>query len=72
MTKEQFLTKHKLDDADFRNLIRYEEVRQSGRYNMYDYMGAMIELNFNGGKRLVDWIREGNNYEEFLEVIHNL
>lgn len=69
MKKQEFLTKHNLTDIDYRNLIRFEEVRQSGIYNMYEYLSFMSKNNINGGTKLANWIMEDNNYEEFLETL---
>lgn len=67
--KEQFLAKHSLNDGDFKNLKRYEEVRLGGQYNMFEYLGLMRKHNINGGKNLASFIMTGNNYGEFLEVL---
>lgn len=69
MTKQEFLEKHSFTDLDYRNLIRYEEVRSDGEINMFGYLWQMREYNINGGKRLSDWIISGNNYEEFLSTL---
>lgn len=71
MTKEQFLEKHELSELDFRNLKRYEEVRQSGTMNMFEYLTMMKVHNLNGGSKLASWIISGNNYAEFMEVLEN-
>ena len=70
MTKEQFLEKHKLSELDWRNLIRYEEARKTGKMNMFEYLNVMREFNANGGKRLAQWIMVFENYKEFLEVLN--
>ena len=70
MTKEQFLEKHKLSELDWRNLIRYEEARKTGKMNMFEYLNIMREFNANGGKRLAQWIMAFENYKEFLEVLN--
>ena len=70
MTKEQFLEKHELSELDFRNLIRYEEARKTGKMNMFEYINFMQEFNVNGGKRLAQWIMVFGNYKEFLEVLN--
>jgi hypothetical protein len=70
MTKEQFLEKHKLSELDWRNLIRYEEARKTGKMNMFEYLNIMREFNANGGKRLAQWIMVFENYKEFLEVLN--
>lgn len=70
MTKEQFLEKHKLSELDWRNLIRYEEARKTGKMNMFEYLNIMREFNANGGKRLARWIMVFENYKEFLEVLN--
>ena len=67
MTKEDFLKKHNLNETDYRNLKRFEELRQSGVYNMYEYFGLMIRNNLNGGERMVEFIKKDNNYGDFLE-----
>lgn len=69
MTKEEFLTKYNLNDTDYRNLKRFEDVRNSGVYNMYEYFSLMIKNNLNGGQKMVDFIRENNNYGDFLETL---
>lgn len=71
MNKEKMLEKHELSELDYRNLVRYEQVRRSGVINMFEYMGLMEKRNLNGGKKLTHWIREGNNYEEFLGTLKN-
>lgn len=68
MTKKEFLEKHNFEDADWRNLVRFENVRLSGVYNMCEYMNQMAKYNTNGGKKIATWIERGNNYEEFLEI----
>jgi hypothetical protein len=70
MTKEQFLEKHELSELDWRNLIRYEEARKTGKMNMFEYLNIMREFNANGGKRLAQWIMVFENYKEFLEVLN--
>lgn len=69
MIKDEFLKKHNLTEADYRNLQRFEDVRKSGIYNMYEYFGMMKEHNLNGGKKMVDFIRKDNNYEDFLKTL---
>lgn len=69
MTKDEFLKKHNLTDLDYRNLIRYEEVRRSGVYNMYEYFGLMKKNNLNGGEKMVDFIKKDDNYSDFLETL---
>lgn len=69
MTKEQFLEKHELNEQDYRNLIRYEEARKTGKMNMFEYINFMQEFNVNGGKRLARWILTDNNYSDFLETL---
>lgn len=69
MTKQEFMAKHDFNDLDYRNLIRYEEVRRSGIFNMYEYLELMKRINLNGGKRLADWIEKAGNYEEFLSTL---
>ena len=39
MKKAEFLKKHDFTAADYRNLQRFESVRKSGIYNMYEYFG---------------------------------
>jgi len=70
MTKEQFLERHELSELDWRNLIRYEEARKTGKMNMFEYLNIMREFNANGGKRLAQWIMVFENYKEFLEVLN--
>lgn len=70
MRKEQFLEKHELSELDWRNLIRYEEARKTGKMNMFEYLNIMREFNANGGKRLAQWIMVFENYKEFLEVLN--
>lgn len=69
MTKEEFLKKHNLTEADYRNLQRFEEMRSSGIYNMYEYFELMKKNNLNGGEKMVDFIRTDDNYGEFLETL---
>ena len=69
MTKDEFLKKHNLAEADYRNLKRFEEVRKSGIYNMHEYFGMMKKHNLNGGERMVDFIRKDENYGDFLETL---
>ena len=71
MTKEQFLEKHELSELDYRNLIRYEEARKTGKMNMFEYLNFMSEFNVNGGKRLARWIFTNGNYFDFLEVLND-
>lgn len=68
MEKTEFLKKHNLTEADYRNLKRFEEMRRSGIYNMYEYFEMMKEHNLNGGEKMVGFIRKGDNYGEFLET----
>ena len=68
MTKEQFLEKHSLTEADYRNLVRFEKTRQHGKMSMFDYLELMTKFEVNGGKKLANWIIADNNYKEFLEV----
>ena len=68
MKKEQFLEKHGLTTMDYRNLVRYEEVRESGM-NTYQYLEMMRNYNLNGGDRLASWIQSGTNYEEFRQLL---
>lgn len=69
ISKEDFLKKHDLTEEDYRNLKRYEQVRRSGVYNMFEYMGLMSRNNVNGGKKLVEFIRHDNNYGDFLDTL---
>lgn len=69
MTKDDFLKKHNLTEADYCNLQRFEEVRKSGIYNMYEYFGLMERNNLNGGEKMVDFIRKDDNYGDFLETL---
>ncbi len=69
MTKKEFLEKHELNDQDYRNLIRYEEARKTGKMNMFEYLNFMREFNVNGGKRLAQWILTDDNYSDFLETL---
>lgn len=71
MTKQEFIEKHDFSDLDFRNLVRYERVKELGQMNMFEYLTMMSELDINGGNRLASWICSGTNYNEFLEVIKN-
>jgi hypothetical protein len=70
MTKEQFLEKHELSELDWRNLIRYEETRKTGKMNMFEYLNFMREFNINGGKKLATWLLSYDNYFDFLEVLN--
>jgi len=69
MTKDEFLKKHNLTEADYRNLQRFESVRKSGIYNMYEYFGLMIRNNLNGGRKMVDFITKNDNYGDFLKTL---
>ena len=69
MTKEQFLEKHELSELDYRNLIRYEQAKKTGKMNMFEYLNFMREFNVNGGKKLARWILTNNNYSDFLETL---
>lgn len=69
MEKTEFLKKHDLTEADYRNLQRFEDVRKSGIYNMCEYFGIMVKCNLNGGKKMVDFIRTDDNYGDFLETL---
>lgn len=69
MTKKQFLEKHELNEQDYKNLVRYEEARKTGKMNMFEYLSFMMEFNVNGGKKLAKWILNGNNYSDFLETL---
>lgn len=71
MTKDEFLKKHDLTEADYRNLQRFEEVRKSGIYNMYEYFGMMKKNNLNGGEKMVNFIIKDENYGDFLIAIFN-
>lgn len=68
MSKEQFLEKHNLTEADYRNLVRFEKARRTGKVNMFSYLEMMSKFEVNGGKKIADWIQAGNNYEHFLEI----
>lgn len=71
MTKEEFLKKHNLEEADYHNLKRFEEVRESGVYNMNDYLNFITLNNINGGKKIADFIiNNNNNYKDFLRIIY--
>lgn len=69
--KEKFLKKHDLSERDFADLKRYKQVKDSGEYNVFAYLGLMQKYNANGGKKLALWIMHGDNYSEFLEVLEN-
>ena len=69
MTKDEFLKKHNLAEADYRNLQRFEDVRKNGLYNMYEFFGLMVKRNLNGGKKMVDFIKKDDNYVDFLETL---
>ena len=69
MKKDEFLKKHNLTEADYRNLQRFESVRKSGIYNMYEYFGIMERNNLNGGGKLVKFIKKDDNYVDFLETL---
>ena len=71
MTKKEFLEKHELSELDYRNLIRYEEARKTGKMNMFEYLEFMKTYNLNGGKKLATWISSSTNYAEFREVLEN-
>ena len=72
MRKDEFLKKHNLMEADYRNLKRFESVRKSGIYNMYEYFEMMKEHNLNGGERMVDFIKKDDNYGDFLETLEKV
>lgn len=65
------MTKHNFNDLDFRNLKRYEQVRERGGMNMFEYLELMKVHNINGGKKLANWILTGTNYAEFIGVLKN-
>ena len=65
--KEAFMSKHGFTEADIRNLIKYEEVRRGGQYNMQEWLIFMAQMNINGGSKLAGWIRY--NYKEFLAIL---
>lgn len=69
MTKDIFLKKHSLTKVDYRNLQRFEDVRKSSIYNMYEYFGLMTRNNLNGGEKMVEFIKKDGNYGEFLETL---
>ena len=66
---KEFLKKHSFTELDYRNLIRYEEARNDGEMNMFEYLSFMEEFNVNGGIRLARWILTGDNYSDFLETL---
>ena len=72
MTKEQFLSKHNFNEADFNNLVRFEKVRSAGKLNMFHYLNFITENNVNGGKVLAEWIQDKNNYAEFKKVLGDI
>lgn len=65
MTIKEFKEKHNFTDLDMRNLRRYEDVRNSGVMNMFEYIHMMTVLNTNGGERLAKWILVEGNYKEY-------
>ena len=69
MKKDEFLKKHDLTEVDYRNLQRFESVRKSGIYNMYEYFGLMIRNNLNGGEKMVNFITKNDNYGDFLKTL---
>lgn len=69
MTKQDFLKKHNFSEADFNNLVRYENTSSKGEVNMFEYITLMIKFNVNGGERLASWIQEYGNYAELQEVL---
>lgn len=69
MTKQVFLKKHSFSEADFNNLVRYENTRLKGKVNMFEYITLMIKFNVNGGERLARWIQQHDNYAELQEVL---
>ena len=71
MTKKEFMTKHSLNEIDYKNLVRYEETRANGEMSMFEYIYIMKKYNINGGFKLADWIQSGDNYEEFKGVLEN-
>ena len=69
MKKAEFMRKHELTEKDYKNLLRYEEVRKSGVMNMYEYLFLMKRCGINGGAKLADLILEGRFYSEFLSTV---
>lgn len=69
MTAIEFQRKHELTPMDIKNLFRYETVRESGEYNMHEYLAFMRKNNTNGGAKLADWITYGDNYNDYLRMI---
>ncbi len=67
MTKEQFLEKHELTDQDWIDLKRYENMRKSGKMNMFHYLANMQK--HKNGKRLAKLIMSNGFYKEFLETL---
>lgn len=69
MKKEKFLKKHNLTEQDYKDLLMYEEVRQSGKIKVIDYISFMRTFDVNGGEKLARWIVTVNNYEQFLATL---
>lgn len=67
--KDEFMKKYGLTEMDYKNLLRYENTRQSGVMNMFDYLYLMKKHGVNGGAKLADLIMKGSFYSEFLETI---
>lgn len=68
MIKEKFLKKYKLNELDYRNVIRFEKTKILGSMNMTDYLVMMVEMDINGGKRIADLIMDEKFYNEFLNI----
>lgn len=67
--KDAFMKKYGLTEMDYKNLLRYENTRQSGVMNMFEYLCLMKKHGVNGGAKLADLILEGRFYSEFLETM---
>lgn len=66
--KQSFLKKHRLSENDYRQILKFERTRLSGKMNMHEYLTIMYEFSANGGKRIADFVQNEENYNEFLEV----
>ena len=69
MNKAEFIKKNGLTELDYKNLVRYENVRKSGVMNMWGYIYLMRNNEVNGGTKLADLITGGDFYGEFLETL---
>lgn len=69
MSKEEFLNKYSLTETDYKNLKKYEQIRLSGIYNMFEFMDFMKNNNVNGGSKIVEFVKNEQNYTDFLSTL---